>query len=69
MEEPANEIEILRSALCIKDHEIFALRNELERRTMDMSTLAIAIERSEKTAATCYERLMRRLDRLERRLR
>ncbi len=69
MEDPPNETELLRSALCMKEHEVFALRSELDRHSTDAAAMALALERLEKTTAACFDRILRRLDRAERRRR
>ena len=58
----AEEIQLLKSALCMKDHELYALRSEIERHSSDMQMLALSIERLEKTMAASYDRLIHRLD-------
>jgi len=68
MEEPQqqtlSEIDMLKTTLCFKEHELFTLRSELERRNQECQMLALSMERLEKTTAAYYDRLMRRLDRL-----
>ena len=63
MEANNNEIEMLKANLCMKDHEIFSLRTELERRNHETQALVLSIERLEKTMATCYDRLLRKMER------
>ena len=58
------EIEILKNNLNIKEHEVFYLRGELERLGQSHQLLLVSIERLEKTMATCYDRLLRKIDRL-----
>lgn len=60
-----DETELLKSALCMKEHENFALRAELDRRNVDAASLAMALERLEKTFAAYCDRIGRKLDRLE----
>ena len=68
MEEPQqqtlSEIDMLKTTLCFKEHELFTLRSELERRNQEFHMLALSLERLEKTTAAYHDRLMRRLDRL-----
>ena len=61
MENP--DLELLKTTICMKDHEIFNLRSELERKNHEVQSFAVSIERLEKTMATCYDRLLRRLER------
>ena len=61
---PLSEIELLKTTLCFKEHELFTLRSELERRNQECQLLALSLERLEKTTAACNDRVMRRLDRL-----
>ena len=58
----AQENSILKNALCVKDHEIYILRSELERRSNEVQNLLYAMDRMEKTIATCYDRLLRKLE-------
>jgi hypothetical protein len=60
----ASEIDMLRSALGLRDHEIFILRGELERSHQAQQMLLLSVERLEKTMAACYDRLLRKVDRL-----
>jgi hypothetical protein len=60
---PAHDIEILRTNLVMKDHELFALRAELDRRGHEFQMLVNTIERLEKTMAACYDRLARKVER------
>jgi hypothetical protein len=60
----ASEIDMLRSALGLRDHEICMLRGELERNHQAQQMLLLSVERLEKTMATCYDRLIRKVDRL-----
>ena len=46
----------------MKEHELYALRSEIERHSSDMQMLALSIERLEKTMAASYDRLIHRLD-------
>jgi hypothetical protein len=62
-ETPMSEIDLMKATLCMKDHEIFALRSELDRRIHENQMLLLSIERLEKTVAASYDRLVRRLDR------
>jgi hypothetical protein len=59
-----SEIEMLRANLGLKDHEIFMLRNELERNNQAHHLLLLSMERLEKTMAASYDRLTRKVDRL-----
>lgn len=59
-----SEIDILKNKLCMKDHEIYILQGELQRRIQESELTAIAIDRVEKTMAACYDRLLRKLERL-----
>lgn len=63
MEQPP-EIDLLQSSLVMKDHEIFNLRTELDRRIHEFQMLVHSIERMEKTMAACYDRVARKVDRL-----
>ena len=56
----AEEIQMLKSALCMKEHELYALRSEIH--ASDMQMLALSIERLEKTMAASYDRIIQRLD-------
>jgi hypothetical protein len=58
------ENSILKNALCVKEHEIYSLRSELEKRTMELQSMHFAIERMERTVAMCFDRLIRRLERV-----
>jgi hypothetical protein len=60
----ASEIDMLRSALGLRDHEICMLRGELERSHQAQQMLLLSVERLEKTMAACYDRLIRKVDRL-----
>jgi hypothetical protein len=60
---PMSEVDIMKATLCMKDHEIFALRGELDRRMHENQMLLMSIERLEKTVAASYDRLVRKLDR------
>jgi hypothetical protein len=60
----ASEIDMLRSALGLRDHEICMLRGELERNHQAQQMLLLSVERFEKTMAACYDRLIRKVDRL-----
>ena len=55
---------MLKNSLSIKEHEVFYLRGELERLSQTHQLLLLSIERLEKTMATCYDRLLRKIDRL-----
>jgi len=57
------EVDLMKAAMCMKDHEIFALRGELDRRIHENQMLLMSIERLEKTFAASYDRLIRKLDR------
>jgi hypothetical protein len=63
-EQQCAEVEMLKTNLCFKDSEIFALRTELEHRNQEHQNLLITIERLEKTVAANIDRLLRRVDRL-----
>lgn len=63
-EQQCAEVEMLKTNLCFKDSEIFALRAELEHRNQEHQNLLITIERLEKTVAANIDRLLRRVDRL-----
>ena len=58
-----SELDLLKSTLCMKEHEIFTLRNQLECQFQSTQMLAAAVERMEKTMAASYDRLVRRLER------
>jgi hypothetical protein len=58
------EIEMLRSALGLRDNEICMLRGELDRSHQAQQMLMLSMERLEKTMAACYDRLLRKVDRL-----
>ena len=59
-----SELETLKSALCFKDHEIFSLHTELNRVSQGNHLLVQSIERLEKTTSACFDRLVRKVDRL-----
>lgn len=58
-----DDTEALRSALCMKEHETYALRAELERRNLEVQMLTVSIERVERTMAAGFDRIARKLDR------
>jgi serine protease inhibitor len=60
-----SETDMLKANLGFKDHEIFMLRSELEHRNQEHQLLLLSIERLEKTMAACYDRLIRRIGRME----
>jgi hypothetical protein len=67
MDDPApqlTDLEALRAALCFKDHELFMLRTQLERMEQENHLLILSIERLEKTTAACFDRIVRKVDRL-----
>ena len=64
--QPLSEVEILKTTLCFKEHELFTLRSELERRNQEYPLLALSIERLEKTTAAYHDRLLRKLERMTR---
>ncbi len=59
----SHENSILKNALCVKEHEIFVLQTELEKRTADLQSIVYSVERMERTIAACFDRLVRRLER------
>ena len=59
-----SEVEVLKTSICFKEHEIFTLRSELERRNQEYQMLMYSIERLEKTTAAHLDRLFRKIDRL-----
>jgi hypothetical protein len=59
-----SEIDILKHNLELKEHEVFYLRGELERLSQAHQMLLLSTERLEKTMAACYDRLLRKIDRL-----
>jgi len=61
---PPSEVEMLRAALGLRDHEICMLRGELERSNQAHHMLLLSMERLEKTMAASYDRLIRKVDRL-----
>lgn len=63
--ESAREIEILKTNLVMKDHELFALRAELDRHCHEFQMLVGSIERLEKSMAACCDRLARKVDRID----
>ena len=63
MGDSMSEMDMLKAAVCMKDHELFALRGELDRRIHESQMLFATIERLEKTMAASYDRLIRRLER------
>lgn len=63
MSDQPSELDFLKSAICLKDGEIFSLRGELERRMHENQMLMAAIERLERSMSASYDRLVRKLDR------
>lgn len=63
-----DEIEICKATLCMKEQEIYMLTAELTRRTEDVQTLALAIERLERSTSAAIDRVVRTLERLNRRI-
>ena len=63
MSDQPSELEFLKSAICLKDGEIFTLRGELDRRIHENQMLMVAIERLERTMSASHDRLIRKLDR------
>ena len=64
----ADEMEICKATLCMKEQEIYMLTAELTRRTEDVQTLALAIERLERSTSAAIDRVVRTLERLNRRI-
>ena len=54
---------MLKATICMKEHEIFALRGELERSAHEHQMLIAAMERIERTVEAAFDRLIRRLER------
>ena len=59
-----SDIDILKHNLELKEHEVFYLRGELERLSQAHQMLLLSTERLETTMAACYDRLLRKIDRL-----
>jgi len=64
-DQPSQELHFLKTAICLKDAEIYALRGELDRRMHENQMLMVAIERLERTISASSDRLIRKLDRFD----
>jgi len=64
-DQPSQELDFLKTAICLKDAEIYALRGELDRRMHENRMLMVAIERLERTISASSDRLIRKLDRFD----
>ena len=63
MSDQHSETDFLKTAICLKDGEIYTLRGELDRRIHENQMLIVAIERLERTISASHDRLIRKLDR------
>jgi hypothetical protein len=63
----ATELEICKATLCLKEQEIYMLGAEIARKGEDIEHLGLAMERLEKTMSACMDRVIRALERRERR--
>jgi DNA anti-recombination protein RmuC len=63
-EPPTNELELCKTALCCKEHELTALRSNLQTQQVGMQTLSKSVERLERTLSAGMDRLVRSVNRL-----
>ena len=64
----SDEIDLCKAALCLKEQEIYMLNSEIARKGQDFQTLALAFERLERTTSASVDRVVRALERLQRRM-
>lgn len=58
------ELEMCKTALCFKEHELFALRADVQTQHAILQTLTQAFERMERTVAAGMDRLAHSVNRL-----
>lgn len=57
------ELEMCKTALCFKEHELFTLRNDVQTQQMILQTLTQSFERLERTLSAGMDRLARTVNR------
>lgn len=58
------ELDMCKTALCFKEHELFTLRADVQTQQAILQTLSQSIERLERTLSAGMDRLARTVDRL-----
>ena len=58
------ELEMCKTALCFKEHELFALRADVQTQHAIIQTLSKSVERLDKTMAAGMDRLSRSVNRM-----
>jgi hypothetical protein len=57
------ELDMCKTALCFKEHELFALRSDVQTQHAILQTLSQSIERLERTLSAGMDRLARTMNR------
>jgi hypothetical protein len=57
------ELEMCKTALCFKEHELFTLRADVQTQQAIVQTLSKSVERLEKTLAARMDQLLRAISR------
>jgi hypothetical protein len=65
-EAPTNELEMCKAALCFKEHELIALRTDVQAQHANMQALSKSVERIERTLSAGMDRIARTMNRLGR---
>ena len=60
----ASELEMCKTALCFKEHELFTLRADVQTQQAALVTMSKSVERLEKTMSAGMDRLIRSVNRL-----
>ena len=61
------ELDMCKTALCFKEHEIFALRNDVQTQHTILQNMAQSLERLKRTMSAGMDRLARTVNRLGKR--
>ena len=63
-ESPMSELEMCKTALCFKEHELFTLRADVQTQQAVIQTLSKSVERLERSLSANMDRLSRAVNRL-----
>ena len=61
------ELDMCKTALCFKEHELFTLRSDVQTQHAILQTLSHSIERLERTLSAGMDRLARSMNRVGKR--